>query len=72
VPDKRHGTQCEFAHFIPMPRYFFHVHHDRSVEDYEGEELPDRHAAWCEATITAGQILQGLDGISPPRGNGGW
>ena len=31
--------------FIRMPRYFFHVHHDRSVEDYEGEELPDKHAA---------------------------
>jgi hypothetical protein len=42
-----------------MPRYFFHVHHDRSVEDYEGEELPDKHAAWREATIMAGQILQG-------------
>jgi hypothetical protein len=27
-----------------------------------GEELADRHAAWCEATITAGQILQDLDG----------
>jgi hypothetical protein len=51
-----------------MPRYFFHVHHDRSVEDYEGEELPDKHAAWREATITAGQILQGLDGdLSPAR-----
>jgi hypothetical protein len=42
---------------------------DRSVEDYEGEELPDKHAAWREATITAGQILQGLDG---DLGNGGW
>jgi hypothetical protein len=49
-----------------MPRYFFHVQHDRSVEDYEGEELPDKHAAWREATITAGQILQGLDGALTP------
>jgi hypothetical protein len=62
------GTQREFAHFIPMPRYFFHVYHDRSVEDYEGEELPDKHAAWREATVTAGQILQGLDGdLTPAR-----
>ena len=33
-----------------------------------GEELPDRHAAWKEATITAGQILQSLDGkLQPSR-----
>ena len=32
-----------------------------------GEELPDRHAAWKEATITAGQILQGLDGKLQPN-----
>jgi hypothetical protein len=49
-----------------MPRYFFHVFHDRSVEDYEGEELPDKHAAWREATVTAGQILQGIDGALTP------
>jgi hypothetical protein len=48
-----------------MPN-FFHVHHDRSVEDYEGEELPDKHAAWHEATVRAGQILQGLDGALTP------
>jgi hypothetical protein len=37
-------------------------------EDYEGEELPDKHAAWKEATVTAGQILQGLDGsLTPAR-----
>ena len=51
-----------------MPRYFFHVHHDRADLDNEGEELPDRHAAWQEATVTAGQILQGLDGrLKPDR-----
>lgn len=51
-----------------MPRYFFHVHHDRSHIDREGEELPDRHAAWKEATVTAGQILQTLDGqLQPDR-----
>jgi hypothetical protein len=32
------------------------------------EELPDKHAAWEEATVTAGQILQGLDGkLQPDR-----
>ena len=47
---------------------FFHIRHDRSVQDYEGEELPNKHAAWREATVTAGQILQGLDGgLTPAR-----
>ena len=51
-----------------MPRYFFNVYHERSEPDDFGEELPDRHAAWKEATITAGQILQGLDGkLQPSR-----
>jgi hypothetical protein len=51
-----------------MPRYFFHVYHDRAEPDDEGEELPDKHAAWKEATITAGQILQGLDdSLTPAR-----
>ena len=51
-----------------MPRYFFNVYHERPEPDEVGEELPDRHAAWKEATITAGQILQGLDGkLQPSR-----
>ena len=45
-----------------MPRYFFNVYHDRAELDSEGEELPDKHAAWHEATIMAGQTLQSLDG----------
>jgi hypothetical protein len=58
----------QISAFIQMPRYFFHIHHDRAVEDYEGEELPDKHAAWREATVTAGRILQGLDGdLTPAR-----
>jgi hypothetical protein len=58
----------KFHAFIQMPRYFFHVHHDRSVEDYEGEELPDKHAAWKEATVTAAHLLQDLDGdLTPAR-----
>ncbi|MCK1337698.1 hypothetical protein IVB38_17105 [Bradyrhizobium sp. 38] len=51
-----------------MPRYYFHIKHDRHQPDTEGEELPDKHAAWKEATVTAGQILQGLDGrLTPDR-----
>jgi hypothetical protein len=49
-----------------MPRYFFHITHERADIDREGEELPDKHAAWKEATVTAGQILQGIDGKLVP------
>ncbi|WP_376707578.1 DUF6894 family protein [Bradyrhizobium glycinis] len=52
-----------------MPRYFFHVTHYRTQVDDEGEELPDKHAAWKEATIMAGQTLQALNGkLSPGHG----
>jgi len=51
-----------------MPRYFFHIEHQRTEIDQIGEELPDKHAAWKEATVMAGQILQGLDGkLTPER-----
>ena len=49
-----------------MPRYFFHVYHERADLDYEGEELPDKHAAWQEATVIAGQSLRDLDGNLQP------
>jgi uncharacterized protein DUF6894 len=49
-----------------MPRYFFHITHQHKQIDHEGEELPDKHAAWKEATVTAGQILQGIDGKLAP------
>ena len=49
-----------------MPRYFFHVIHKRRELDREGYELPDEHAAWKEATVTAGQILQTIDGKLQP------
>ena len=51
-----------------MPRYFFNVYHDRAELDDEGEELPDLQAAWREATVTAGQIIQDLDGKLRPGG----
>jgi hypothetical protein len=31
--------------------------------------LPDKHAAWREATVMAGQILQDLDGKLTPAKN---
>lgn len=49
-----------------MPKYFFHIRHDTFQPDFEGEELPDRHAAWKEATVTAGSILQDIDGKLRP------
>ena len=49
-----------------MPRYFLHIYHHRTELDDVGEELPDKHAAWQEATMTAGQILQGIDGKLAP------
>ena len=49
-----------------MPRYFFHTYHERAELDREGEELPDKYAAWREATVTAGQVLQGIDGMLTP------
>jgi hypothetical protein len=52
--------------YFPMPKYFFHVYHNEPEIDYEGEELPDKHAAWREATVMAGQTLQGLDGKLQP------
>jgi hypothetical protein len=49
-----------------MPRYFFNVFHDTRNLDEVGEELADQHAAWKEATVMAGQILQSLDGRLKP------
>jgi hypothetical protein len=49
-----------------MPRYFFNVFHDHPEWDSVGEELPDQRAAWKEATVTAGQLLQSLDGKLQP------
>ena len=49
-----------------MPRYFFHIHHERTQSDLKGMELPDKHHAWEEATIRAGKALQGLDGNLKP------
>ena len=49
-----------------MPRYFFNILGRKSHTDRHGEELADKHAAWKEATIMAGQILQDMDGDFEP------
>jgi hypothetical protein len=50
----------------PVPRYFFNVLGEKTHEDRVGEDLADKHAAWKEATIMAGQILQDMDGHFEP------
>ncbi|WP_342729901.1 hypothetical protein [Bradyrhizobium sp. B117] len=58
---------CHFLFRTPkMPRYFFHVFYGHTATDHVGEELADRDAAWKEATVMAGQILQGIDGDLVP------
>jgi hypothetical protein len=52
--------------FVSMPLYYFHIFHETQQTDHDGRELPDQHAAWKEATVTAGQILQGIDGHLKP------
>jgi hypothetical protein len=52
---------------LSMPRYFFHVHHgDESYTDEVGDELADDHAAWHEATASAGESLKDIDGKLRP------
>jgi hypothetical protein len=60
------GTFGSVFYWRGMPRYFFDVHHDTVQADLEGEELPDKHAAWREGTVIAGQILQDIDGKLRP------
>jgi len=45
-----------------MPRYFFNVYNDQVLIDDEGEELPDKHSAWREATVTTGQMIKSMNG----------
>jgi hypothetical protein len=49
-----------------MPKYYFNVYHGTPSMDQEGEDLPDKHAAWKEATTMAGDILRDLDGRFTP------
>jgi hypothetical protein len=45
-----------------MQRYFFNIFDGRNEIDTVGIELRDKHAAWEQATRSAGSILRDLDG----------
>jgi len=50
-----------------VPRYYFNVIHGQDRQpDRNGEELPDKHAAWAEATKVAGEIIKDIDGKLQP------
>ena len=49
-----------------MPRYFFNVHHGSASIDTVGKELPDKNAAWKEATIETGETISAIDGRLQP------
>lgn len=43
-----------------MPRYFFHVRDGDSIDDLEGEELPDIYTAQAMAIRLSGEILRDM------------
>jgi hypothetical protein len=46
-----------------LPRYFFYITHEEpGVDDFEGIDLPNREAAWNEATRACGEMMQDIDG----------
>lgn len=49
-----------------MPLYYFNVYHDQHYLDDVGTELPDKHAAWAEATRMAGDSIKDIDGKLRP------
>ena len=50
-----------------MPRYFFRLLNGLNTElKNEGLNLPDKHAAWVEATTACGELLKDLDGNLKP------
>ena len=54
-----------------MPRYFFHVHHDRAQRDTEGEELPDKLRGGRQPSRLA-RFCKGLTASSTQAGNDEW
>lgn len=46
-----------------MQLFFFHItHNGPRVDDTVGVMLPDRKAAWDEATQTCGEMIRDIDG----------
>jgi uncharacterized protein DUF6894 len=52
-----------------MPRFYFRLTDSLNTEmKKEGLELPDKWAAWAEATTACGELLKDLDGALKPGG----
>lgn len=49
---------------IANARYHFHIAQDKFHRDHDGMELPDKNAAWEEASKAAGE--KDVDGSSKP------
>ena len=49
-----------------MPVYHFNVFHDAASHDHDGVELPDKDAAWKQATLVAGEMIKDIDGRLKP------
>ena len=49
-----------------MPKYFFNVRYEHQAQPVEGEEWPDKNAAWQAATIKAGNFLRQWGGNLKP------
>ena len=50
-----------------MPRFYFRIVDSLNTEmKKEGLELPDKQAAWAEATTACGELLKDLDGALKP------
>jgi hypothetical protein len=50
-----------------MPRYYFRITGSLHTEiKREGLELPDKQAAWAEATTACGELLRDIDGALKP------
>jgi hypothetical protein len=54
---------CRSTH---MPLYFFNVQNGIETPDQAGTELPDKHAAWAQATKSCGDLIRKIDGDLKP------
>jgi hypothetical protein len=53
-----------------MPRFYFRIVDSVNTEvKEEGLQLPDKQAAWVEATAACGELLKELDGALKPGDN---
>ena len=49
-----------------MTRFYFVIDGQNSEVQNAGLELPDRNAAWIEATTACGELLRDMDGRLKP------